>query len=48
LLALLFFGDMVPHGTTSDRPDDGMMACQVARHGAHRGTLEAAARLYLV
>jgi hypothetical protein len=48
LLPQLFFGEMVPHGTTGDRPDNGMMACQVSGYGAYRSTLEAAARLDVV
>jgi hypothetical protein len=45
LLALLFFRQMMPHGTTGDRADHAMMTCQVTCYGTHRGTLEAAARL---
>jgi hypothetical protein len=48
LLPLLFFGEMMPHGTTGDRTDNAMVACHVTRYGTHRGTLEAATRLDVV
>jgi hypothetical protein len=44
LCALLLLGEMVPHRTTGDRPDNAVMAGQVTRHGTDRSTLDAATR----
>jgi hypothetical protein len=48
LRALLFLGEMVPHGTSGHGPDNGMMACHVSCHGAHGSTLDATARFDVV